>query len=99
MHLTLITIGNFVIWPTVLASFFGRISPPQASGIVALGNAPIIAAFALDGSESVASAFAGLAALNAWGWWHGGGSDGTRRRLRSWKRRFQGVRRTAPSHA
>lgn len=99
MYLALITIGGLVIWPAVLASLLGRISYPQASGIVALGSAPIIAAFALDGAKSVASAFAALAALNAWAWWHGGGGDGTRRRVKSWARRFRGVRRTAPQGA
>jgi hypothetical protein len=42
---------------------------------------------------------AGIAAWSAWAWWHGGGGDGTKRRLKSWARRFQGVRRTAPSAA
>lgn len=30
-------------------------------------------------------------------WWHGGGGDGTRRRLRALRRLFRGVRRTAPA--
>lgn len=99
MQLALLAIGNAVIWSALLASAFGRISTPQASGIIALGCIPFIIGFALDGATSVASSFAALGALNAWGWWHGGGGDGTRRRLKSWARRFQGVRRTAPSHA
>lgn len=39
---------------------------------------------------------AGLFASAAWSWWHRGGGDGTRRRLRRLAARFQGVRRTAP---
>ena len=39
------------------------------------------------------------AALSAWAWWHGGGGDGTRRRLKLWAGRFRGVRRTAPQGA
>jgi hypothetical protein len=99
MNLALLIGGNMITWSALLASFLGRISHPQASGIIALGSIPFVAAFALDGATAVASAFAALGALNAWGWWHGGGGDGTRRRLRSWARRFQGVRRTAPQGA
>ncbi|UPZ27705.1 hypothetical protein MUK60_07635 [Streptomyces sp. LRE541] len=36
-------------------------------------------------------------ALNVWLWWHNGGGDDTKRRLSKAARRFQGVRRTAPS--
>lgn len=39
------------------------------------------------------------AAWFGWLWWHSGGGDGTRRRLKSWAGRFQGIRRTAPSAA
>lgn len=35
----------------------------------------------------------------AWHWWNGGGGNDTKRRLREWGRKFQGVRRTAPSAA
>lgn len=35
----------------------------------------------------------------AYQWWTGGGGDGTRRRLRHLRRRFTGVRRTAPQAA
>lgn len=34
---------------------------------------------------------------NAWKWWNSGGGDGTKRRLKRWASRFQGVRRTAPA--
>jgi hypothetical protein len=99
MHLVLLIGGNVIVWSALLASVIGRISQPQATGIMALGCIPFIVAFALDGATSVASVFAALGALNAWGWWRGGGGGGTRRRLKSWASRFQGVRRTAPSHA
>ncbi|MFJ7023186.1 hypothetical protein ACIQUW_32970 [Streptomyces sp. NPDC101117] len=42
---------------------------------------------------------AAAAALSAWSWWNGGGGDDTKRRLKSWARRFQGVRRSAPQGA
>jgi hypothetical protein len=42
---------------------------------------------------------AAVAAWSAWSWWHGGGGDDMKRRLKKWARRFQGVRRTAPAGA
>jgi hypothetical protein len=33
----------------------------------------------------------------AWIWWNSGGGDGTKRRLKAFRRRFKGVRRTAPA--
>lgn len=41
----------------------------------------------------------GLCALDLYRWWHGGGGDGTRRRLRRLAGHFRGVRRTAPTTA
>lgn len=38
-------------------------------------------------------------AFYAHGWWHGGGGDGPRRRLRQLRRRFRAIRRTAPTTA
>lgn len=37
-----------------------------------------------------------LFALWAWVWWNSGGGDGTRRRLRELRKRFEGTRRAAP---
>ncbi|MFD1656952.1 hypothetical protein ACFSL4_01555 [Streptomyces caeni] len=52
----------------------------------------------LRGGRSFWALFdAACCAFYAYGWWHGGGGDGTRRRLRRLRRRFQGVRRTAPA--
>jgi hypothetical protein len=42
---------------------------------------------------------AGGTALFTWIWWNSRGGDGTRRRLKRWAGRFQGVRRTAPQGA
>lgn len=59
-----------------------------------------------DGSLAVFNALAGerlptcvasaLCAYAAWRWWHSGGGDGAKRRLKAWARKFTGVRRTAP---
>lgn len=42
---------------------------------------------------------AGWTAMHLWLWWTNGGDDDTKRRLRSLKRAFSPVRRTAPSAA
>ncbi|MDI9836230.1 hypothetical protein [Streptomyces sp. KAU_LT] len=52
-----------------------------------------------EGLRFLAAADAAVLALSLWSWWNNGGGDGTRRRLRQWARRFQGVRRTAPASA
>ncbi len=46
-----------------------------------------------------ASLYAAIGAIFAWLWWHSGGGDGTKRRLRRLRARFAGVRRTAPATA
>lgn len=50
---------------------------------------------AVNGWTDVLYMNAGMTAWYAWMWWHSGGGDDTRRRLKSWAGRFQGVRRTA----
>lgn len=52
---------------------------------------------AITGGERVMAVwFAGLCAFSLYAWWHRGGGDGTRRRLRALRGVFRGVRRTAP---
>lgn len=77
----------------------GRITWVRHSGLMAVLNALSTVLYVVWGWTWVASIGAASTALYAWSWWHGGGGGGTRRRLKSWARRFQGVRRTAPSHA
>jgi membrane protein implicated in regulation of membrane protease activity len=99
MPLPLLLFANIFIWLALVAALFGRLTKTQANGLIALGCIPAVAAAALGGATTVASVFAAMGAVNAWLWWNGGGGDGTRRRLRRWARRFQGVRRTAPQGA
>lgn len=85
--------GSMFAWQT------GRITFTNHCGAMAvLGAVGIVACaffeWSLNGYLMAAST-----ALHAWSWWHGGGGDGTRRRFKSWARRFQGVRRTAPAAA
>lgn len=62
--------------------------------LVLLGEA--FAALLVDQSAFAVNA-AGLSALFGWLWWHSGGGDDTKRRLKAWAARFHGVRRTAPA--
>lgn len=77
----------------------GRISSKQYAGWMALWNVGAGVLSAVCGWRLTLYLNAGFAAWHAWVWWSSGGGDGIRRRLKSWARRFQGVRRTAPSHA
>jgi hypothetical protein len=61
-----------------------------ANALVLLGNV-------IHGSTTLASISAAVMALSLWQWWNSGGGDDTKRRLRKWARKFQGVRRTAPA--
>lgn len=50
------------------------------------------------GNTFYAAVCAGAVAVNSYMWWNGDGGNGTKRRLKSWASRFQGARRTTPSH-
>lgn len=77
----------------------GRIPARTAFGAVALGNGLACLGSVLAGRTMMAGLSAGAAALMLWLWWNRGGGDGTRRRLRTLRRQFTGVRRTAPAAA
>lgn len=72
-----------------------RVKLHTAQGILATVNALLMIARIIDHSVGWALWNAWLCGWFTYLWWHGGG-DGTRRRLRSLRRRFTGVRRTAP---
>lgn len=76
----------------------GRITHTTACGLWTIANVGSVAAFAVAGQYVYECANAAMAGWCAYDWWNSGGGDGTRRRLRSWARRFRAVRRTAPSH-
>lgn len=75
-----------------------RITTKQYSAVMAVGNALLGLLAAVNRWHDVVPLTAGCTALFVWMWWHNGGGDDTKRRLKSWAGRFQGVRRTAPSH-
>ncbi|MEL3944836.1 hypothetical protein [Streptomyces sp. LNU-CPARS28] len=83
-------IGIIGLFTTVLANH-------HACGIIAVANALYAVENIREGDHLWAVFDTAVCAYFAWCWWHGGGGDGTRRRLRSWARRFRGVRRTAPA--
>jgi len=97
--MALLVSSNLFLCLGALAHHKGLITKHDLSGVAALATVPSIVAFCLDGITHMASFFSALGAVNAWIWWNGGGGDGTRRRLKSWAGRFQGVRRTAPQGA
>ena len=76
-----------------------RISSKQCAGWMAILSASAGVLSAVNGWTSNVYVHAVVTAWLSWLWWHSGGGDDTKRRLRSWACRFQGVRRTAPSHA
>ncbi len=69
----------------------------RTAGVFAVANAVAIVIGVRKGEHFGAGLNGAVCVWCAWAWWHGGGGDGTRRRLRSLGRAFRGVRRTAPS--
>lgn len=85
--------------PAFLGVSCGRISKTQFYGWACIANVFFTTGVALSGARFMAPFNVAVASWCAWVWWRDGGGDGTRRRLKEWASRFQGVRRTAPSHA
>ncbi|MGA5670026.1 hypothetical protein ACPCTG_31665 [Streptomyces pseudogriseolus] len=93
-----ITLGSLLTLINLLL-LAGRISHKTACGwITVLMTGSGIGSAIAGWTTNVYISAAG-AALMGWEWWNSGGGDGTRRRLKSWASRFQGVRRTAPQGA
>lgn len=79
-----------------LAAEVRRRGPRRVFGWLATANGFYLTADVLARDRFWAAVNGGAAVWAAWAWWHSGGGDGTRRRLKAWARRFRGVRRTAP---
>jgi hypothetical protein len=80
-----------------LTAFFRGWGARRVNGWLAIANGSNAAASALTGDRLTACVASGVCAFAAWMWWKSGGGDGTKRRLKSWARKFRGVRRTAPA--
>jgi hypothetical protein len=74
-----------------------RPDPRRMYGCFALGNGLCLVSDVMDANQFTATLSGAICAYCAWGWWNSGGGNGTKRRLRALRRRFQGVRRTAPA--
>jgi len=99
LTIILSTCGPGLSVATLIALARGLIKPTTADALFAVINFLIGFGCVLSGDPLWACVCAAVAAWCAYDWWHKGGGDGTRRRLQSWARRFQGVRRTAPQGA
>lgn len=95
--LILATTGASILGASLVARLTGRIGPRTFMACCSITNACSLIACVAIGQTVIASFTAGGLGLSLWLWWNGGGGDGTKRRLRSWRRAFRGVRRTAPA--
>ncbi|MEV0016625.1 hypothetical protein [Streptomyces tendae] len=95
--MSLMITGLVVIFSGALCALFGR--PKTSIALNLLGCFLHLTGVVLRDEQLWAAVDAAVAAWVLWQWWNNGGGDNTRRRLRRWSRRFQGVRRTAPASA
>jgi len=87
----------FGVWlPSQLLWLTGRIRTYVSCGLDAIAEGFASVAAIAGGEFFSASWFAGLCAWSLYMWWHRGGGDGMRRRMRAVRSVFRGVRRTAP---
>ncbi|MGC5239035.1 hypothetical protein ACPXCH_04555 [Streptomyces albogriseolus] len=88
--------GMLALVAAIVLFACGRASRPTWCALLTLSNGLSLCSMLLLGNSVIAALNSATLALTLWLWWNSGGGDGTRRRLRSWRRRFEGVRRTAP---
>ncbi|MFE2640216.1 hypothetical protein ACFXKF_36630 [Streptomyces scopuliridis] len=96
MHL-FTALGTGIQIFTLAALFTRRIGRAAASGLMGASNVLFGIAQVVRGESLYAAIDAGLAAYFVHDWWHRGGGDGTRRRLRRLRNSFRAARRTAPT--
>ncbi|RSN50532.1 hypothetical protein DMH12_24940 [Streptomyces sp. WAC 04229] len=77
----------------------GRFRKHHIYGVMSVGYLLYTLGNVLSQDTVSAGMGAGFTTILGWLWWKGGGGDDTKRRLKSWASRFQGVRRTAPTHS
>ncbi|MEW1565763.1 hypothetical protein AB0454_22590 [Streptomyces sp. NPDC093509] len=93
---TLVALDGCVIALLTLLRLACRITERQYTGGMALVYAVAAVGCAIAGWRTALYMNVAGGALFAWMWWNSGGGDDTKRRLKSWAGRFEGVRRTAP---
>jgi hypothetical protein len=96
---TLVAHYGLLITMLSLLWMASRITTRQYTGAMTVLYAAASVGCAIAGWTSVLYLSIAGAAWFAWMWWNSGCGDDTKRRLKSWSRRFQGVRRTAPAGA
>ncbi|WP_326804911.1 hypothetical protein OIE49_29440 [Streptomyces sp. NBC_01788] len=95
----LIVIGGGLLACAVAGRLTGRIAPHTTAGLAGLANSLISIQSIREGLWLTGLFNGAVCAFCLYVWWHGGGGDGTRRRLRQLRRSFKAVRRTAPTSA
>lgn len=96
---TLVALFGLTITMLSLLWMASRITTRQYTGSMTVLYTLASMGCAIAGWTGVLYLSIAGAAGFAWMWWNSGGGDDTKRRLKSWARRFQGVRRTAPAGA
>lgn len=92
-------IGLGVALFAVAGCLTGRVSSARIDFLFGVANG-LYALQGVRGGHWLGAVISGaFSAYCFYAWWHGGGGDHTRRRLRQLRRRFEGVRRTAPATA
>lgn len=86
--------GLFVI--ALAAQLTRRLPAYRVHGLFAVAYFLSAAQDMQDGSTWMACCSASAGALFAWLWWHGGGGNDTKRKLRKARAKFVPTRRTAP---
>ncbi|MEU4172135.1 hypothetical protein AB0F46_35290 [Streptomyces sp. NPDC026665] len=95
LWLAFLTVSIAALVVVVAFALTDRIKPRAFAGFLAMWSGVQLLACVVQRATIPASIQAAVVALALWFWWKGGGGDDTKRRLRSLRRRFHGVRRTA----
>jgi hypothetical protein len=85
-----------ILAAAVVARMNGRIGNRALYALVGVSQFINLVNAAVHSSPVAGSINAAGFALSVWLWWRDGGGDDTKRRLRRWARKCEGVRRTAP---
>lgn len=89
--------GMAIMLLALAARMIRWISDTTAYGLIALSQLAVCIGGFVTRNTLAASISGAAAGYLAWHWWNGGGGGKTKRRLRQWAGRFNGVRRTAPA--
>jgi len=97
ISLAFVMAGVLLLGAAVTAFAAGRIAKRTFFALLAVSNGLALLSAVISHNQFGASINAASLAAALYGWWQNGGGDDTKRRLRKWARKFEGVRRTAPA--